>query len=111
MRVENGFVEWDSPEDEASFREMCVPHEWASLELHQFTAWLEGVIESHLSDGGGKLLYATFLAGLLPELLVATNALDGSRHLMLAERAMRDACRTPHERSSTRQIGNTRFLH
>ena len=111
MKFVDGYVQWESEEDEQSFLVFCEPHKCPSLELQKFSAWLKGVIESHLSDGGEKLLYATFLSGFLRELPASAGGFESDRYLMLAERAMRDACSTPHERSSTRQVGNSSFLH
>lgn len=107
----NGFVCWESDEDKASVLDFCKPHTDPPLEQQQFVQWLCRVIDSHLEDGGEKLLYATFLSAFLTRLPAAVGGLEGQRYLAISERAMRDASSSPHERSSPRQIGNTSFLH
>lgn len=107
----NGFVFWESEEDKAAVMDFCKPHTDPPQEEHQFVQWLCRVIDSHLEDGGERLLYATFISAFLMQLPAATANLEGRRYLAISERAMRNASSSPHERSSTREIGNASFLH
>lgn len=113
MQFINGFVVWDqvAPQEEKTFMDMCAPHVNPPRELNQFLEWLKMVINKHIEDGGEKLLYAGFLAGLIAQLPLATAATDSASYLSLTQRVMRDSRSSPHELSSTRQVGNATFLH
>lgn len=111
MEVIEGFVRWSSVEDEQSFMEMCAPHINAPAELHQFVAWVQRVIEAHLEDGGEKQLYAAFLSAYLCQLPPTDLRTVISLHSEVAQRAVSNACSSPHEVSRLREFGNAGYLH
>ncbi|CAN5466119.1 hypothetical protein BH10PSE16_BH10PSE16_04320 [soil metagenome] len=111
MEIVDGFVRWSCEEDRQSFMELCAPHTDAPAELHQFVAWLEGVIQAHQEDGGVRLLYATFLSAYISELPPTNLWPDGIAEGCITQRAVRDACSIAHEASRPRKIGNAGILH
>lgn len=111
MVIVEGFVHWSGDEDRQSFMELCAPHVDAPAELHQFVAWLEGVIQAHQEDGGEKLLYAVFLRAYISELPPTNLWPDGIAEGCITQRAVRDASSIAHEGSGPRKIGNAGLLH
>lgn len=111
MQLIDGFVCWDSTEDEESFLAMCEPFADVPSDAQAFIRWLGKVVHSHAKGSPDKQLLAVYLTLLLSELAPEYLVREDQAHSVFPNRFIGDAGSISHVLSSFGKVGYAGYLH